>query len=79
LVCDGGTRPRSARDQERVVPRRRFGQRRDAQTLAAVRGDRFGGARSHDTDLVSVRNLDRYMVKDLDRTEDIERLAAFDG
>jgi len=61
------------------VPRRRFRQRCDTQTLAAVRSDRLGIARPHDTDLVSVRNLDRYVVKDLDRTEDIERLATFDG
>jgi hypothetical protein len=61
------------------VPRRRVRQRCDAQTLAAVRGDRPGIARPHDTDLVSVRNLDRYMMEDLDRTENIERLAAFNG
>jgi hypothetical protein len=61
------------------VPRRRFRQRRDAQTLAAIRCDRLGIARPHNTDLVSARNLDRYMMEDLDRTENIERLAAFNG
>jgi hypothetical protein len=47
--------------------------------LAAVRRDRPGIARPHDTDLVSVWNLDRYMMKDLDGPEHVERLAAFDG
>jgi hypothetical protein len=61
------------------MPRRRLGQRRDAQMNAAVRGDRFGRARSHYRDLVSAGNLDRDLVKDLDRTEHVERVAALDG
>ena len=61
------------------MPRGWFGQGRDAQTLAAVRYDRLAIARPHDTYLVSVRDLERYVMKDLDGTEDVERLAAFDG
>ena len=61
------------------MPRWRFRQRRDAQTLAAVRGNHPAIARPHDADLIRVRDLDRYVMEDLDRTQNIERLAAFNG
>jgi hypothetical protein len=78
-ICDRGARAGPARDHERVVPRRWFRQGRDAQTLATVRCDRLGVARSHHGDLVGVGDLNCHVMKDLDRAEDVKRLAALDS